>query len=488
MDACFLNYRLKEIDEVIAKGPYSDNWDSLSQYSIPKEYKDIKFGIFFHWGVYSVPENQSEWYSRNMYLPGHANNVFHTEKYGKVTEFGYKDLINLFNGENFNASEWLDLVESSGAKYMIPVGEHHDGFQMYESAISHWNAKEVGPKRDIIKELQEEALKRNIKFGISSHRAEHCFFMEYGVQNESDIQNPEYGHLYWPAMEEAKLDEDPEKLQLFFDDWLVRSCEMVDLFKPKVFYFDWWIEDLRMKEHLKKFLAYYYNKCIEFGYENGVVNYKHDAVPYGIAVRDMERGHFNSIQYDYWQSCTSSAKNSWCYTKQNEFKSSNELILTLIDIVSKNGNLLLNSGPRANGSICKEEKQLFKEIGEWLKINGEAIYGTHPWKVFGEGETNNAAGDFLENHVIDYRPDDFRFTCKSNYIYVFIMNPSTETSFRIKSMGQHKRVLKWWGEIKDVSCLDERVKIDNWERNRNELKVNLNCEIENPIVLRIELI
>ena len=180
---------LETIDEVIAKGPYKDTWESLSEYEVPKWYKRAKFGIFIHWGVYSVPAFGSEWYSRNMYIQGSKKYEHHIATYGKHTEFGYKDFIPMFTAEKFDAEKWVDLFKRAGAKYVVPVAEHHDGFQMYKSEISHWNAYEMGPKRDVLGELKACVEKEGMSIGASTHRVEHWFFMGHGKEFESDCHS-----------------------------------------------------------------------------------------------------------------------------------------------------------------------------------------------------------------------------------------------------------------------------------------------------------
>ena len=184
------NY-LNVIDEVIANGKYKDNWESLSQHPTPKWFSDGKFGIFIHWGIYSVPAFGSEWYSRNMYLQGSDEFKHHVETYGPQKDFGYKDFIPMFRAEKFNADEWISLFKEAGAKYVVPVAEHHDGFQMYKSEISHWNAYEMGPKRDVLGELTDAAKRHGLVNCASTHRIEHWFFMGHGKDFESDITDAE---------------------------------------------------------------------------------------------------------------------------------------------------------------------------------------------------------------------------------------------------------------------------------------------------------
>ena len=201
---------LDTIEEVIKAGPFQDTWESLSQYRVPGWYQKAKFGIFIHWGVYSVPAFSSEWYPRNMYIEGHAVYEHHIKTYGEHKKFGYQDFIPMFTADRFDPKEWLDLFEKAGASYVVPVAEHHDGFQMYRSEISHFNAWEMGPKRDVLGELTKECEARGIINGASSHRIEHWFFMGHGKHFDSDIKEPlKRGDLYWPSMPEPADHHDP---------------------------------------------------------------------------------------------------------------------------------------------------------------------------------------------------------------------------------------------------------------------------------------
>ena len=345
---------LKQIDEVISRGPYKDDWDSLSAHPLPKWFRNGKFGIFIHWGVYSVPAFGSEWYSRNMYIQGSPEFEHHVKTYGPHKEFGYKDFIPMFKAEKFNAEEWAQLFEEAGAKYVVPVAEHHDGFQMYKSELSHWNAAEMGPKRDTLGELCGAFAEHGLVNGASSHRAEHWFFMGHGKEFDSDIKDPmQRGDFYWPAMPEADhhdIFSEPTPTEEYLQDWLTRTCEIIDEYRPKLIYFDWWIQHQSFRPYLKKLAAYYYNRAEEWG-EEVLINYKHDAYMFGTAVVDIERGQFADVKPYYWQTDTAVALNSWCYTENNRYRPAADIICDLVDIVSKNGNLLLNIGPKADGSI-----------------------------------------------------------------------------------------------------------------------------------------
>ncbi|WOO86720.1 alpha-L-fucosidase [Mollicutes bacterium LVI A0039] len=479
--------QIARINQVINAGPFVDNWESLANYQIPQWYQHAKFGIFSHFGPYTVPEFGHDWYVHGMYTDGDFINEHHKKTYGPITEYGYKYLVDIFKAEHFDAHAWIDLIKKSGARYYVPVAEHHDGFQMYESSISSWNSKHMGPKIDIIKELKEAAESQDIEFGVSTHRAEHWFFLSPGLECESDVHNSEYGDLYWPTKPKQEIGVDSILTKQYLEDWLVRTIEIIDKFKPRVLYFDFWIENPVFKPYTKKILAYYYNVMLKTYGDCGVVNYKHDGIAYGCAVRDMERGQFAEIQRDYWQACTSSTHGSWIYTKANEFKCSVDIIRTLIDIVSKNGNLLLNIGPKADGSICPEEQAILTDIGEWLEVNGEAIFNTHPWKVFGEGNANVKSGDFTEGTVVEYQCSDIRFTSRANIIYAMIMNPENKQSVFIKNFGLEKSELKKNNVIKHIEVLggDD---ISSFERQDEQLSINFNRKMGiKPIVIKLEL-
>ncbi len=483
---------LKKIEEVISHGPYKDNWESLCEFEIPRWFKEAKFGIFIHWGLYCIPAFNNEWYSRNMYIQGTPEYDHHIATYGAHKDFGYKDFIPMFTADQFDPEEWASLFKDSGAKYIFPVAEHHDGFQMYDSDISVFNSIKMGPKRDVLGELKNSIEKKDMTFCTSSHRAEHLWFMGNGKDFDSDIKEPlNRGDFYWPSLQEQPDQDDlyanPYPSEEFLDDWLIRTCEIIDKYQPKLLYFDWWIQHDGYKKHLLKIAAYYYNRGIQLGYPTAIC-YKHDAMAFGTGIVDMERGKFAQVQPFYWQTDTSVAYDSWCYTNTLHYKSSYEILCSLIDVVSKNGNLLLNICPKANGSIPEEDKQILKDLGTWLKINGEAIYKSHVWRSFGEGPTKDVEGKFSEGNQSGYTSEDFRFTTANGYLYATVMSYPKDGHICIQSLAQSSdaNAPKFHGIIREVSLLgfDEEIK---WIRDTHGLSFSTNhVQSEFPVVIKIQ--
>ncbi len=415
---------LKEVDRVDYVGPFRPDWESLQKYEVPDWYKDAKFGIFIHWGVYSVPAYGNEWYPRNMYNEGTDEFKHQIASYGPQDKFGYKDFVPMFKAEHFNPSVWAKLFKDAGAKYVVPVVEHHDGFAMYDSGLSDWTVAKMGPHRDTTGELAKAVRAEGLYFGASSHRVEHNFFLGVGRRIPSDVNNPKFADFYGPAHNwlEAKngtpLANDFTYVSpQWTADWLARSAEIVEKYHPDIMYFDWWIGQPSVRADLTRFAAFYYNASLKFSDHVGVINFKDYAIQEHSAVLDIERGQLSDIRPLYWQTDTSISNKSWGYIKDDTFKSPQFVVHQLIDIVSKNGNLLLNVGPCSDGTIPDEVQQVLLEVGAWLKVNGDAIYGTRPWKIYGEGPTKVTSGSFHDTDTADYKAEDFRFTIKGNALY-----------------------------------------------------------------------
>ena len=439
-----LDSKLAHIRAVADSGPFESNWNSLANYTIPEWYMDAKFGIFIHWGVYSVPAFGNEWYPREMYRQENSRRDIyehHKATWGPVDQFGYKDFIPHFKAEKFDPKAWAELFRKSGARYVIPVAEHHDGFPMYASDFTHWDASEMGPKRDLIAELSKAIRAEGLHFGLSSHRAEHWWFYGGGRKSPSDVQDERYRALYGPARDRDASEAGitlPD--QDFLDDWLLRCSEIVDKYEPEIIWFDWWIAQPAFAKHLQTFSAYYYNRGTTF--PNMVaINYKKfggESFPDTAGVLDIERGGLSDIRDLYWQTDTSVSKNSWGYVTNHQYKTVNSLIDDLVDIVSKNGCMLLNIGPRADGTIPREEQDMLLEMGAWLQQNGEAIYGTRPWTTFGEGPTHVADGTMTndaEHGRKDFTAEDIRFTRKGDTLYAILLEWPDTGSTTIRSLG-----------------------------------------------------
>ncbi|MDE5590267.1 MAG: alpha-L-fucosidase [Acetatifactor sp.] len=483
---------LQQIEQVIAKGPYRADWNSLSAYRVPEWYKNAKLGIFIHWGIYSVPAFGNEWYSRNMYIQGSPEFEHHRKTYGEHKDFGYKDFIPMFKAEKFSPENWAELFQKAGAKYVVPVAEHHDGFQMYRSEISKWNAAEMGPERDVLGELSQEINKRGMVNGASTHRIEHWFFMGHGKEFESDITEEEQeGDFYWPAMPERDhydLFSEPAPTQAFLEDWMIRTCELIDRYRVKVLYFDWWIQHRSAKPYLQKIAAYYYNRAAEWG-EEVVICYKHDAFMFGTALVDIERGQFAETQPFYWQTDTAIAKNSWCYTENNDFKKAKDILCDLVDIVSKNGNLLLNVGPKADGTISDEDRAVLLEIGDWMEKNGEAVYGSRPWRIAAEGPTKVEEGQFTDGKDKVFTSEDFRFTVKGDSLYAICLHYPENGRVTVRALGEQdaSHLPKFHGIIKNVEVLGfEEQPV--WNRDGEGLHIETKTvSSDKPVAFKVTL-
>ena len=487
------NEYLKIIEDTISNGKYKDDWQSLSGHKTPDWYYRAKLGIFIHWGIYSVPAYACEWYPRWMYNPGSREYEYHKKNFGDPKDFGYKDFIPMFKGERFNADEWVELFRRAGAGYVMPVCEHHDGFAMYDSDLNRWNVAKMGPCRDVAGEIKKACEAKGLAFCASSHRAEHFFFMNMGRTIDCDVNDENYRDFYGPAYLCPELSDvavfhtledvfsSAKPTEEWLTDWLVRTCELIDRYKPMILYFDTWIQNAAFKPYLKKMCAYYYNRAEEWGKEV-TINYKHEAFPPDVATFDVERGALTDISPVPWQTDTAIGKKSWGYIEDNEFKPARQIICDLIDIVSKNGMLLINIGPKPDGTITGEETAVLNELGDWMDVNGEGIYDTIPWKTFGEGEVNNTAGSFQDNTEKVFTSEDYRFTYKNGFLYAFCMKPDSE-EFLIRSLkikGDRDFVTG------DVAVLGD-YKIVNSERNEKGMSIVLDRkpESDKPLCFKI---
>lgn len=482
---------LETVDRIIAQGPFKPNWTSLMDAQVPAWFRNRRLGIFIHWGVYSVPAKFHEWYSHNMYIQGGAEFEHHVKTYGAHKDFGYQDFIPMFRAEHFDPNEWIDLFQEAGAGYIFPVAEHHDGFQMYASELSDWNSVKMGPKRDVLGELKSAAEEKGMIFCTSSHRAEHWWFMGHGKEFDSDIHEPlKKGDFYWPSMPEPDnqdLFAEPYPTEEYLNDWLARTAEIILNYRPKLLYFDWWIQHEAFKPYLKRLAAFYYN-CGKLWGEDVQICYKHDAMMFGTGIVEVERGGLADAKPYAWQTDTAVAHNSWCYTDSLDYKTGNEIICTLIDTVSKGGNLLLNVGPKADGTLPDGDRALLKTLARWMRVNGEAINGAKCWRRFSEGPTKKAEGYFQEMDGI-FTPDDYRFTCGNGAVYAFCMKCPENGEFTVRALADSadQNVPEFHGIIEDVSILgfDDAL---TWEKDALGLHVHASgIESDLPVTLKITI-
>lgn len=446
---------------------YDPTWESLKGYTVPGWFKDAKLGIFIHWGVYAVPAFNNEWYPRFMYIDEVSRkgvNFYqhHVEHHGHPSEFGYKDFIPQFRAQNWDPEAWVDLFEKAGARYVVPVAEHHDGFPMYDCSFTNWNAAKMGPCRDVVAELDAAVREAGLRFGVSSHRAHNWRY--YTFADDFDTTDPDHHKLYGvPHPDDAPVSYE------FILDWYARTRELVDRFSPDVLWFDFgWHRD-EFAPWRPRVAAYYYNHALEHGYEP-VLQYK-DTLPDGAAVLDIERGKLDHIREHYWQTDTSVSYKSWCYIEDDELKTVTTLAHDLIDIVSKNGNLLLNVGPRADGTIPDAAADLLLGLGDWMKVNGEAIYGTRPWRTYGEGPTEVPTRRFREKAYQPFTAEDVRFTTKDDVLYAICLGWPGEQA-TIESLGAASAPDL---EIRTVSMLGAEEEL-SWSQEEHGLAVKTPSE------------
>jgi len=492
--------KLANVKTGIAKGPFKSDWDSLrAGYRTPNWFRDAKFGIFIHWGVYSVPAFANEWYSRNMYVPGNAAYEHQVATYGPQSKFGYKDFIPMFKAEKFDPAAWVQLFSDAGARYVVPVAEHCDGFAMYQSDLTEWDAAEMGPHRDVVGLIAKAARARGMHFGLSSHRAEHWWWYYMGRTFDSDVNDPKYAGLYGPAApmglpadgptnwpDGNQLQEWLPPSKAFMDDWMGRTSELIDKYHPELIYFDWWTAAPMFESRMRDTAAYYYNRSASWG-APGIIAYKGGQFAEGSALFDMERGKTDQLRLTPWQSDTSVSLKSWGYARNDSYRTPQSLVADLIDIVSKNGNLLLNVGPKSDGTIPDEIVSVLKGMGGWLKVNGEAIYGTRPFRYFGEGPTKSGqvrvGGQVEQSAIKGFTPADIRFTTKGNVLYALGLARPKDGAVLIKTLYAGTPYLD--APIKSIELLDGG-KI-NWQQTPQGLKVNLPAAADGsyPYALRI---
>jgi alpha-L-fucosidase len=443
-----------------AKQPLEATWDSLSNYECPDWFRDAKFGIYAHWGPYSAAmgDRNTDWYSRNMYKPDHPNNTFHVKTYGPVLKFGYKDLIPSFTAEKFNAEEWADLYVESGARFAGPVGEHADGFAMWDSKVNPWNAVKMGPKRDVVGEMAAAVRSRGLKLVVSMHHQ--WLWGWYPTWDENtDAGNPANASLYgpkYPATAQGRLVNgrfenmyaDPLPSAEFQATWLEKVKEVVTQYQPDLLWFDNRMQLLSEKTR-REMLAFYYNHA-RAANQDVVLTYKGSDLELGTATLDLERSRMPNTYPEPWLTDTSVSASSWAYANDLQYYSADRLVDDLVDIVSKNGSLLLNVAPHPDGTIPVEQQERLRAMGKWLKVNGEAIYGSRPWLIFGEGPTKTPVGHLSDRGFDGFSAGDIRFTRQGDTLYAIALGwPESGNTLTIRALG----TARYSDEISGVTLL-----------------------------------
>jgi alpha-L-fucosidase len=378
----------------IPAGPFAPTWDSLRVgYRVPSWFVEAKFGIMLHWGLYAIPAHHNEWYEKHMY--GNAGiRDWHIEHFGPLHKFGYKDFIPLFTAEKFDPEAWAVLFKQAGARFVIPTAQHHDNFALWDSQVARANAKAMGPRRDLIGELAKAVRAQGLKYGVSNHGIENFQFINPPPEIIADLQAKQ-ADLFDPAWAGFYnvADRSDAALQRFLHDWFARNVELIEKYRPDLLWFDNGI-DIRYLDPLKLHLAaYYYNRAAAWQQEVSISAKKAAFAPSGRndrqigAILDFEKVGPRSpsgIRPGVWE-VDDAIGSTWGYTDGMRVSSAATILTRLIDTVSKNGTYLLNLAPKADGTIPPEQQEVLHEIGRWLGINGEAIYGTHSWTTFGSG-------------------------------------------------------------------------------------------------------
>ncbi|OKS85857.1 alpha-L-fucosidase [Mucilaginibacter polytrichastri] len=508
-------------------GPFKPNWDSLTQYQVPEWFRDAKFGLWAHWSPQCQPE-RGDWYARGMYQEGSDQYKYHCQKYGHPSKFGFKDVINDWKAENWNPEELVALYKKAGAKYFVALANHHDNFDLFDSKYQSWNATKIGPKKDLIGGWAKAAKHQGLAFGVSVHAAHTWSWMETaqradkngslaGIPYDGKITKADGNGKWWDDYDPQELYAQNHPLsensldngmihkqwnwgngvtppsKAYCEKFYNRMVQLIDQYEPELMYFDdtalplWPVSDAGLRV-----AAYLYNSSIKkHGKLRAVINGKIlDEQQRKTMVWDIERGQSNQIETLPWQ--TDTCIGDWHYDRRiydnNNYKTAKTVIHTLIDVVSKNGNLLLNIPVRGDGSIDEKERAVVEDIAAWMHINSEGIYSTRPWTTFGEGPASESAAPlsaqgFNEGKGKPFTSADIRFTTKGKTLYAFILGWPTNKTALIKKLATGAAV----GKIEAISLLGHQTKL-NFQQTAEGIKIQLPDEApcKDAYVFRIE--
>lgn len=467
----------------VAPGPFKPTDDSLKQYRYPEWFRDAKFGIWAHWGPQAVPR-MGDWYAKKMYLSDDIDRktgqhtgpnpdyVDHLNRYGHPSKFGYKDIIPLWKAQKWNPDELMARYKKAGARYFVSMGSHHDNFFLWDSKIHRWNAVQMGPHKDVVGLWQQAAIREGLRFGVSEHLgASFTWFQSsHGADATGpmagvpyDGNDPQYQDLYHPLAapdDKGWLSNNPA----WHQEWYNSIKELIDCYHPELLYSD---SGLPFGDVGRSLIAHFYNQDIAANGGKLEAVYTCKQVSEGRWVQDLERGVMDGSSLEPWQTDTSIG--DWYYRTGQKYKTATEVIDMLVDIVSKNGNLLINIVQTPEGELEPDILKTLDEIGAWTSINGEGIYGTRPWKIYGErpaGAENVKSGSFNEGKV-RYTGKDVRFTAKGDVLYAFTLGVPSE-NVRIISLGKDSRLSS--KSVASVALLGSEA-VPDWKQEAEALVI-----------------
>lgn len=473
------------VDLPIASGPFQPTLDSLKQYKTPEWFRDAKFGIWAHWGPQAVPMD-GDWYARGMYEPGNKHYKYQLEHYGHPSTNGYKDIIPLWKAEKWDPDRLMALYKKAGARYFVSMGSHHDNFYLWKSKLHRWNALNMGPHRDVVGDWQKAARKYGLKFGVSEHLGASFTWFQSSHRADKegpfagvpyDGADPKYQDLYhFPAEpgDNAWYSRDPRWHQQWFD----RIKELVDNYQPDLLYTDGGVPF--GNEVGLSMIAHLYNSSASRHHGKPEVVYTCKQKSEGRWIEDLERGVMPRINPDPWQTDTSIG--DWYYNRDWKFRPVSWTIHMLADIVAKNGNLLLNVVQRPDGSLDPEVERDLETLAAWNAINGEAIFGTRPWLVYGEGPVRAKGGHFKEDFA--YTAGDIRFTTKGKTLYAIALGWPDNGRLLVRSLA--KPVAQDINNISSIRLLGYKGKLQ-WRQSPEGLTVNMPAQKPSDYAVTLKL-